>query len=335
VAVRVRSQPHRVEGEWSGLQAQNLDEMFQILFDDLKLLATETIGAEGTGGVFQPHDVDLDALAALLSTGFIVRTGPGTAVTRNIVGGANIAVTNGSGVAGDASVAVTGIGSTIQPFDTDLSALAALSGTGFIVRTGSGTATTRSLTAGVGISISNGDGVAANPVITNTTAAGTSSAQVAEYVAGSVLGSIGTGFGVHDVDGKARGASGSGWSVYDSTGTVKMVVAASGPTLAQVVEEVEAFSISGTGFHVTDSTGSAKGASGSGWTVYDSTGTAKMVTVASGTSMAQVIAVDTYQVLSGGGAGWVVTDLNGALKTTAGGGVTLAQVAANVSLRAL
>jgi hypothetical protein len=35
-------------------------------------------------------------------------------------------------------------------------------------RTGSGTATTRTITASTGISISNGDGVSGNPTITNT-----------------------------------------------------------------------------------------------------------------------------------------------------------------------
>lgn len=56
-----------------------------------------------------------------------------------------------------------------QPLDSDLTALAALSSTGVLVRTGAGTATTRTLTAGTGISISNGDGVAGNPTISATT----------------------------------------------------------------------------------------------------------------------------------------------------------------------
>ncbi len=51
-----------------------------------------------------------------------------------------------------------------QPLDSDLTALAGVSTTGLFVRTGSGTATTRSLAApAAGITISNADGVAGNP----------------------------------------------------------------------------------------------------------------------------------------------------------------------------
>ena len=52
-----------------------------------------------------------------------------------------------------------------QPSSADLSALAALSTTGLIVRTGSGTASTVSLTAGAGLSGSNLDGVAGSPTL--------------------------------------------------------------------------------------------------------------------------------------------------------------------------
>lgn len=54
----------------------------------------------------------------------------------------------------------------VQPIDADLTALAALSGTGLAARTGSGTWSTRTLTAPVaGISVSNGDGVSGNPTL--------------------------------------------------------------------------------------------------------------------------------------------------------------------------
>lgn len=55
-----------------------------------------------------------------------------------------------------------------QPLDSDLTALAALASTGLIARTGSGTVSARTLTAGTGISISNGDGVSGNPTISAT-----------------------------------------------------------------------------------------------------------------------------------------------------------------------
>lgn len=57
------------------------------------------------------------------------------------------------------------IGTNVQAFDADLSAIAALSGAGFAVRTGTNTWATRTLSAGDGISISNSDGAAANPTI--------------------------------------------------------------------------------------------------------------------------------------------------------------------------
>lgn len=58
------------------------------------------------------------------------------------------------------------IGADIQAWDIDLDGLAALSTTGFVVRTGSGTFTTRSLTGTTNqVNISNGDGVTAGPVL--------------------------------------------------------------------------------------------------------------------------------------------------------------------------
>lgn len=64
---------------------------------------------------------------------------------------------------------VTGAVSGKQDVDTDLTALANLSTTGLVVRTGAGTAATRSIAvSGTGISISNADGVLGNPTITFT-----------------------------------------------------------------------------------------------------------------------------------------------------------------------
>lgn len=54
-----------------------------------------------------------------------------------------------------------------QPVDTDLTALAGLSSTGIIVRTGSGTATVRSVATASSsrITVTNGDGVSGNPTL--------------------------------------------------------------------------------------------------------------------------------------------------------------------------
>lgn len=63
------------------------------------------------------------------------------------------------------------VGTDVQAYDADLAALAALSSTGLIARTGAGTAATRTLTAGAGVTITNGDGVSGNPTIATDPAA--------------------------------------------------------------------------------------------------------------------------------------------------------------------
>ena len=60
------------------------------------------------------------------------------------------------------------IGSDVQAYDTDLAAIAGLSSTGIITRTGTGAVSTRTISAGTGISVSNGSGVGGNPTITNS-----------------------------------------------------------------------------------------------------------------------------------------------------------------------
>src|SRR5882724_5678064 len=63
------------------------------------------------------------------------------------------------------------IGTNIQAWDTDLDALAGLNTTGLIVRTGAGTATTRTITGTANeITLTNGSGVSGNPTISLPTA---------------------------------------------------------------------------------------------------------------------------------------------------------------------
>jgi hypothetical protein len=59
------------------------------------------------------------------------------------------------------------IGSNVQPYDADLSAVGALSGTGFAVRTGTNTWATRSINVGGGLTITNGDGVSGDITISS------------------------------------------------------------------------------------------------------------------------------------------------------------------------
>jgi len=58
-----------------------------------------------------------------------------------------------------------GATSGVQAHDTDLDAVAALAATGVIARTGAGTASVRTITAGTSISVADGDGVAGNPTV--------------------------------------------------------------------------------------------------------------------------------------------------------------------------
>jgi hypothetical protein len=211
----------------------------------------------------QAWDADLDAVAALSTTGLVARTGAGTSATRTITApAAGITLSNGDGVAGnptlalandlaalealsgtntiyyrsgvdtwsavtiggllsfsagtlnitDAELAAIGglvsaadrlpyftgsgtaslatfttfgrslvddpdaataqatlglvIGTNVQAFDSDLSALASNATNGLWARTGSGTGSARTLTApAAGITVSNGDGVAGNPAL--------------------------------------------------------------------------------------------------------------------------------------------------------------------------
>lgn len=74
----------------------------------------------------------------------------------------------GSGGAGGTATQVIAIGGSgaFQPRDTDLDAIAALAANGIIVRTGTGTATTRSIAGTAGrITIVNGDGVSGAPTL--------------------------------------------------------------------------------------------------------------------------------------------------------------------------
>ena len=57
------------------------------------------------------------------------------------------------------------IGSDVQPFSNQLTALTSLTTNGIVIKSGTGTATTRSIAAGNSITISNADGISGNPTI--------------------------------------------------------------------------------------------------------------------------------------------------------------------------
>lgn len=60
----------------------------------------------------QPLNADLTALSGVATTGILVRTGAGTVATRAVAGGAGISITNGTGVSGNPTIAVSGLTTT-------------------------------------------------------------------------------------------------------------------------------------------------------------------------------------------------------------------------------
>jgi phage-related tail fiber protein len=75
--------------------------------------------------------------------------------------------TKGRVTAGSNPTTLGGYGITdAQPLDADLTALAGLTSTGLVIRTGDGTAATRTLTGpNAGVTVTNGDGVSGNPTL--------------------------------------------------------------------------------------------------------------------------------------------------------------------------
>jgi hypothetical protein len=90
--------------------------------------------------------------------GFLARLTGGLLRDRTLTSTADISITNPAGDAGNPLFSMAGI----------LAAISALTGTGFITRTGAGAVATRTITPGPNIAVSNGDGFAADPIISLT-----------------------------------------------------------------------------------------------------------------------------------------------------------------------
>ena len=111
----------------------------------------------GSASGVQAWDAGLDSLAALSGTGIVVETADGEFANRTLVApAAGITITNADGVSGNPTLVLA----------NDLAALEGLTTTGYVVRTGNGTATTRAIAGTAGnISVTNGDGVASDTTV--------------------------------------------------------------------------------------------------------------------------------------------------------------------------
>ena len=91
------------------------------------------------------------------------------AATGNISLGSNKITSLATGTASTDAVNLAQITSVFQPIDSDLTALAAMSSTGFVARTASATYAERTITGTANqITVTNGDGVSGNPTLTLT-----------------------------------------------------------------------------------------------------------------------------------------------------------------------
>ncbi|MEQ8822745.1 MAG: tail fiber protein [Filomicrobium sp.] len=127
----------------------------------LKTLINLEIGTD-----VQAYDADLQAISGLSSAADrgIYYTGSGTADLFTLSSFARTFLDDAS--AGDVRATLgLAIGADVQAYDAELAAFAGLSSNGFVARTASGTAATRTLQQGDGIAVSNGNGVSGNPSV--------------------------------------------------------------------------------------------------------------------------------------------------------------------------
>jgi hypothetical protein len=163
----------------------------------------------------QAYDAELAALAGLTSASNKLPyfTGSGSAAVTDFSAYGRTLVDDADAATARSTLGLV-LGTDVQPFDGDLSAIGGLAGTsGVYVKTAANTAALRTITAGAGISVTNGDGAAGNPTIAAnvTSVQGNTGAVIVSVPVTSVQGATGAVI-VTNIGGNAATASNVAWS---------------------------------------------------------------------------------------------------------------------------
>jgi hypothetical protein len=260
---------------------------------------------------------DLAALEAMSGTGLVARTASETYAQRTITAGSNISVTNGDGVSGNPTIALTGIGSTIQAYDAGLDALAAFNTPGILVQTADNTFVGRTLTGTTNrITVTNGAGINGNPTVDiASTYVGQSSITTLGTIGtgtwqGTLIGSTYGGTGVNNAGRTITVAgnfatAGANALTLTTTGTTNVTLPTTGTLVNSAVTTLSSLASVGTITSGTwNATTIAVNRGGTGLTTL----TANNVILGNGTSTPQFVAPGSSgNVLTSNGTTWQST----------------------------